>query len=41
MPALTLGRLAKLYGMHRSTVYEAVLVDQVGKVGADWVAVCP
>lgn len=24
MPAFTLGRLAKLYGMHRSTVYEAV-----------------
>lgn len=31
MPALTLGRLAKLYGMHRSTVYEAV---ERGRVSA-------
>ena len=31
MPALTLGRLAKLYGMHRSTVYEAV---EKGRVSA-------
>ena len=31
MPAFTLGRLAKLYGMHRSTVYEAV---EKGRVSA-------
>lgn len=31
MPAFTLGRLAKLYGMHRSTVYEAV---ERGRVSA-------
>jgi HAMP domain-containing protein len=24
MPALTIGRMAKLYGLHRSTLYEAV-----------------
>lgn len=31
MPAFTLGKLAKLYGMHRSTVYEAV---ERGRVSA-------
>jgi len=29
MPALTLGRIAKLYGMHRSSVYEAVAKGRV------------
>lgn len=29
MPAFTLGKLAKLYGMHRSTVYEAVARGRV------------
>ncbi len=29
MPAFTLGRLAKLYGMHRSTLYEAVAKGRV------------
>ena len=24
MPELTIGRMAKLYGLHRSTLYEAV-----------------
>lgn len=24
MPALTIGRMAKLYGLHRSTLYEAI-----------------
>lgn len=29
MPAFTLGKLAKLYGLHRSTVYEAVAKGRV------------
>lgn len=29
MPAFTLGRLAKLYGMHRSSIYEAVAKGRV------------
>lgn len=29
MPAFTLGRLAKMYGLHRSTVYEAVAKGRV------------
>ena len=29
MPAFTLGRIAKLYGMHRSSVYEAVAKGRV------------
>lgn len=29
MPAFTLGRIAKLYGLHRSTVYEAVAKGRV------------
>lgn len=34
MPALTIGRMAKLYGLHRSTLYEAVEKGRV-TVGFD------